>query len=110
MTAMFWRLRGVNNLSKKNRDREMNIVGHLSELRNRLMFTGFTFIIFFIIGFIYIKDIYQFFEQDIDFKLTITSPGDIIWIYLMLSGLIAIVATLPFLALQIWLFIKPGLT
>src|SRR5699024_2930480 len=88
----------------------MNIVGHLSELRNRLMFTALAFIIFFIIGFIYIEDIYHFFEQDIDFKLTVTSPGDIIWIYLMISGLIAIVATLPLLSLQIWLFIKPGLT
>src|SRR5699024_11392762 len=88
----------------------MNIVGHLSELRNRLMFTALAFIIFFIIGFIYIEDIYHYFEQYINFKLTVTSPGDIIWIYLMISGLITIVSTLPLLAIQIWLFIKPGLT
>lgn len=97
-------------MAKENLDKDMNIVGHLAELRNRLMVTGLLFIIFFIIGFIFIKDIYQFFEQDIDFKLTVTSPGDIIWIYLIMASLIAIIFTLPLLSLQIWLFIKPGLT
>ncbi|HLR70158.1 MAG TPA: twin-arginine translocase subunit TatC [Pseudogracilibacillus sp.] len=97
-------------MSVTNQEKEMNIVGHLSELRNRLIVTGIFFIVFFIIGFIFIKDIYNFFENDIDFKLTVTSPGDIIWIYFTIAGLIAIVATLPILSLQIWLFIKPGLT
>lgn len=97
-------------MAKENLDKDMNIVGHLAELRNRLMVTGLLFIIFFIIGFIFIKDIYHFFEQDIDFKLTVTSPGDIIWIYLIMASLIAIIFTLPLLSLQIWLFIKPGLT
>jgi len=97
-------------MSVTNQEKEMNIVGHLSELRNRLLVTGIFFIGFFILGFIFIKDIYYFFENDIDFKLTVTSPGDIIWIYFTIAGLIAIIATLPVLSLQIWLFIKPGLT
>src|SRR5690625_4534612 len=97
-------------MSVTNQEKEMNIVGHLSELRNRLLVTGIFFIGFFILGFIFIKDIYYFFENDVDFKLTITGPGDIIWIYFSIAGLIAIIATLPVLSLQIWLFIKPGLT
>lgn len=97
-------------MSTSENGKEMNIVGHLSELRNRLMITGVAFIGFFILGFIYIRDIYQFFEHDIGFQLTITSPGDIVWIYFSIAGLIAIVATLPVLSLQLWLFIKPGLT
>lgn len=95
---------------KKNKVRDMDVVAHLSELRKRLMLTAFIFIVFFIVAFVYVKDIYSLFEQGIDFKLTVTSPGDIIWIYLMISALIALVVTLPILALQIWLFIKPGLT
>lgn len=91
-------------------EKRMDIVGHLSELRNRLIVTGIFFIVFFIIGFIFIKDIYAFFESDFDFKLTVTSPGDIIWIYFTLAGLIAVVGTLPVLCLQLWLFIRPGLT
>jgi sec-independent protein translocase protein TatC len=74
------------------------------------MATGFFFILFFIVGFINIRDIYHFFEQDLDFKLTVTSPGDIIWIYFTMSGLVGLVATIPILALQIWLFVKPALT
>lgn len=97
-------------MSDTQTDKEMNIVGHLSELRNRLIITGLFFIIFFIIGFIYIKEIYGFFENDIDFQLTITSPGDIIRIYITIAGIIGIVGTLPVLCLQLWLFIKPALS
>lgn len=88
----------------------MNITDHLSELRSKLIKTAIFFIIAFIISFIYVKDIYYFFEKDIDFMLNITSPGDTIWIYFTISGLMAIVATIPILCFQIWLFVKPGLT
>src|SRR5699024_9749071 len=65
---------------------------------------------FLIIGFIYVKDIYSFFIKDVHFDLNITSPGDIIWIYFTMAGLVALIATIPIISLQIWLFIKPGLT
>src|SRR5699024_12457886 len=97
-------------MAKKNMSKDMNIVGHLSELRKRLMVTGLFFIIFFILGFILVKESYRFFVNDIDFKLTVTSPGDIVWMYLIMASLIAIIFTLPMLALQIWLYIKPRLT
>ncbi|AIF43623.1 twin-arginine translocase subunit TatC [Virgibacillus sp. SK37] len=91
-------------------DKEMNLTGHLSELRNRLIVTALFFLAFFIVGFIFVKDIYWFFVNDLDFKLTVISPGEIIWIHFTMAGLVAIAATLPLLALQVWLFIKPGLT
>lgn len=93
----------------KEKDSEMNLVGHLTELRNRIIVTIIFFIIFFIIGFIFIEDIYGFFEADIDFQLTVTGIADIIWIYISIAGILAIVGTLPILSLQLWLFIKPGL-
>lgn len=91
-------------------EKEMNVTGHLSELRNRLIVTALFFLAFFILGFVYIKDIYHFFEQDIPFTLAVTSPGEIIWIYFTLAGVIALVGTVPVFSLQLWLFIKPGLT
>lgn len=93
----------------KETEGEMNLVGHLTELRNRIIVTIIFFVIFFIIGFIFIQDIYGFFESDIDFKLTVTGIADIIWIYISIAGILAIVGTLPILSLQLWLFIKPGL-
>jgi sec-independent protein translocase protein TatC len=91
-------------------EKEMNLVGHLSELRNRLIVTAVFFVAFFITGFIFVEDIYYFFIKDLDFQLTILSPGEAIWLYFMMAGLVAITATLPLLAYQIWAFIKPGLT
>ncbi|WP_404452789.1 twin-arginine translocase subunit TatC [Virgibacillus necropolis] len=91
-------------------EKEMNVTGHLSELRNRLIVTAIFFVGFFIVGFIYVKEIYGFFVNDLDFTLNVTSPGDIIWIYFTMAGLVALIVTIPILCLQIWLFIKPGLT
>lgn len=38
-------------MSQDYQDKEMNLVGHLAELRNRLIVTGVFFVLFFIIGF-----------------------------------------------------------
>ncbi|MFD1040041.1 twin-arginine translocase subunit TatC [Virgibacillus byunsanensis] len=91
-------------------EKEMNLTGHLSELRNRLIVTAVFFLVFFIVGFIFVKDIYWFFVDDVDFKLTVISPAEIIWLHFTMAGLVAVVGIIPILALQVWLFIKPGLT
>ena len=94
---------------KRNKEKEMDLIGHLSELRNRLIVTAIFFIAFFVVGFIYIKDIYWFFVNDIDMELTAISPTEIIWIYFSMAGLVAIVGTVPILTYQVWAFVKPGL-
>lgn len=91
-------------------EKEMNLTGHLSELRNRIIVTAIFFILFFIGGLVFSKEIYIFFQNDIPFKLTVISPGEIIWIHFTLAAVVAIVGTLPIFALQVWLFVKPGLT
>ncbi|MBY7143535.1 twin-arginine translocase subunit TatC [Virgibacillus sp. NKC19-3] len=91
-------------------DKEMNLTGHLSELRNRLIVTVIFFVLFFIIGFIFVQDIYWFFVNDLDFDLVVISPGEIIWIYFSMAGMIALIGTIPILSFQVWAFIKPGLT
>src|SRR5690625_3672837 len=69
---------------------------------------GFFIICFFIV-FIVRVDIYWFSDSYIDFQLSVTGIADIIWIYISIAGILAIVGTLPILSLQLWLFIKPGL-
>ncbi|RDW22083.1 twin-arginine translocase subunit TatC [Oceanobacillus chungangensis] len=91
-------------------EKEMDFVGHLSELRNRLIVTAILFVILFIVGFIYVEEIYAFFVKDLEFKLTAIGPSEIIWIYFSMAGLIAIVGSIPVLTYQIWAFVKPGLT
>lgn len=93
------------------KDKEQNILEHLNELRKRIMITGIAFVVFFIVGFMYVKEIYQWFVRDFDksVKLIVLGPSDIVWIYFTIATVIAITATIPVLALQIWLFIRPAL-
>lgn len=90
-------------------DKELNLVEHLDELRNRLIISAVAFLVFFGIGFFYVKDIYNFFVRDLDVKLIVLGPSDIVWIYFMLATIIAVAGTIPVLATQIWLFVKPAL-
>ncbi len=88
----------------------MNFTGHLAELRNRIVVTAIIFIIFFIASYIFVEDIYRFFESHIDFKLTIIGVADVFWVWFTIAGIVALAATIPVLAFQLWMFIKPGLT
>lgn len=90
--------------------KEMNILEHLSELRKRLIITAVFFILFFIIGFFFAKDVYYFFKKDIDFPLHITGISDTLRIYIKIASIVAIAGTIPVLSLQLWLFVRPGLT
>jgi sec-independent protein translocase protein TatC len=88
-------------------DKELQLVDHLEELRKRIIISAIAFIVFFIVGFVYVTDIYKWFVKDL--KLMVLGPSDIIWIYFMISTVIAIAGTIPVLAVQIWLFVRPAL-
>ena len=90
-------------------DKELNIVDHLDELRTRLIVTVAAFIIFFVVGFIYVEEIYKFITKDLDVKLIVLGPSDIIWVYFMIAAVIAVAGTIPVLATQVWFFVKPAL-
>ncbi|MGN1401065.1 MAG: twin-arginine translocase subunit TatC [Bacillus sp. (in: firmicutes)] len=90
-------------------DKELNVVDHIGELRNRLIWTAVAFIGFFVFGWLFVEELYEWFVRDLDVKLLVLGPSEIIWVYVMLAGVMAIAGTIPFLALQIWLFIRPAL-
>lgn len=90
-------------------EKDMTLIEHLEELRKRLFITLGSLIVFFIIGSFYAKDLYEFFVKDIEDKLTILGPTDVLWVYLMIMTVFAVTCTIPVLALQIWLFVKPAL-
>ncbi|CEG27558.1 twin-arginine translocase subunit TatC [Bacillus sp. B-jedd] len=90
-------------------DKELNVVDHLDELRKRIIISGIAFVIFFIVGFYYVEDIYHWFVRDLDVKLIVLGPSDIVWVYFTLASLIAIAGTIPIVAIQLWLFVKPAL-
>ncbi|MDF2858297.1 MAG: twin-arginine translocation protein TatA, partial [Neobacillus sp.] len=90
-------------------DKELHLIDHLEELRKRLIFSLVAFFLFFIVGFIYVADIYKWFVKDLNVKLLVLGPSDIMWIYFMIATVVAIAGTIPVLATQIWLFVKPAL-
>ena len=95
---------------KETDEKVMDIVGHLSELRRRLLVTAVFFSASFLVGFVYVEEIYHFFVRDLEMTLITISPGEILWVYFSLAGLAALALTLPLLCYQIWAFVKPGLT
>lgn len=93
----------------KMTDKELNLIDHLDELRKRLIISVVAFLIFFVVGFMYVEEIYQWFVRDLEVKLVVLGPSDIIWVYFMIATVIALAGTIPVLALQIWIFVKPAL-
>lgn len=91
------------------KNHHMDLVGHFEELRKRLIFVLGTFILFFILSFIFVQDIYQWLVKDLEVKLAILGPSDILWVYLILSSVAAIAGTIPMAAYQTWLFVRPAL-
>lgn len=90
-------------------EKKLDVIEHLDELRKRLIISALAFLVFLIIGFIYVKDIYLFFMGNLDYKLIVLGPSDIMWIYFHIASLVAITGTIPVVAWQIWLFVRPAL-
>ncbi|PEY99229.1 twin-arginine translocase subunit TatC [Bacillus sp. AFS018417] len=90
--------------------KDILLIEHLEELRQRIIKTLLAFIVFLIATFIFVKDIYDWLVRDLDGKLAILGPSDILWVYMILSGVFAIAATIPVAAYQTWRFVAPALT
>ncbi|WP_420792379.1 twin-arginine translocase subunit TatC [Bacillus cereus] len=88
----------------------MKTVQHLEELRKRIIITLVAFLLFFILTFIYVQDIYHTLVKDLPFKLALLGPSDILLVYLTISAIAAGTVTIPVAAHQTWLFVRPALT
>jgi len=91
-------------------DKDMKLTGHLEEMRRRIIITLGAFLVALIAAFLYAKPIYAWLVRDMDGMLTVLGPTDILWVYLMISGVVAIAVTIPVAGGQIWAFVKPALT
>jgi sec-independent protein translocase protein TatC len=90
-------------------DKELQLVDHLDELRKRIIISAVAFVVFFIVGFSNMEKIYDWIVKDLNVKLIVLGPSDIIWVYFMIATVIAIAGTIPVLAIQLWMFVKPAL-
>ena len=101
-----------------NEDQEGGFISHLSELRKRLIHSFIFIILFFICCYVFAEHIYGFLvdpfakavkDDGTDRRLIFTALQETFLTYLKVSFFVAFFITFPFILIQIWKFIAPGL-
>lgn len=100
-------------MRKKNEKKEKNltIIGHLDELRKRLIYSSIvlisSIIVFYNFSETVVKHIVDI-APNINFVFI--APAELLMSYIKIAVIGGLVIAAPFLILQIWLFVSPGLT
>lgn len=98
-------------------DREMPLLDHLVELRNRLMYSAAALLIGFLVCYFFAEHIYAFlvrplariYEGQTGRRMIYTGLAEAFFTYLKVAFFAGAFITFPFIASQLWLFIAPGL-
>ena len=99
-------------------DKEGGFISHLAELRKRLINSFLFLIIFFIACFFFAEHLYGFLVEPFakavkddgsDRRLIFTALQETFLTYLKVSFFAAFFVTFPFILMQVWKFIAPGL-
>ncbi len=64
---------------------EQHLIGHLEEMRARIIRTLIAFLVSMAAAFIYVRDIYQWLVRDMDQMLVVLGPSDVMWVYFMIA-------------------------
>ena len=102
---------------KESADEAMPLVGHLIELRNRLMWAIAAFVVAFGICFYFAEHMYAFLvdplasllEERGHGRLIYTGLAEVFFTYLKISLYAALFLSFPIVAGQLWMFVAPGL-
>jgi sec-independent protein translocase protein TatC len=99
-------------------DAKMPLLDHLIELRQRLLWSAMSIIILFLFFYYFSENIYAFLVQPLaeimaetgrDRRLIFTAMHEAFFTYIKVAFFAAIFVAFPFIAMQIWMFIAPGL-
>jgi sec-independent protein translocase protein TatC len=98
-------------------DRQMPLLDHLIELRNRLMYACGAIFIGFLICYFFAEEIYDFLVQPLadiyqgqtGRRMIYTGLAEAFFTYVKVAFWAGAFLTFPFVATQLWLFIAPGL-
>ena len=105
-------------MTSKNNENKSSFVGHITELRSRLMSSFFFLIIAFVISYIFAEQIYSFLvkpysdaiiKNGLDRKLIFTALHEAFLTYLKVAFFSSFFITSPIILTQIWKFVAPGL-
>ena len=99
-------------------EKEGGFISHLTELRNRLIHSFIFLFVFFILGYFFAEHLYGFLVEPYaqavkndgtERRLIFTALQETFLTYLKVSFFAAFFVTSPFILIQIWKFIAPGL-
>lgn len=105
-------------------DREMPLLDHLIELRNRLLYSAVAVLLGFIVCYFFADEIYAFLtkplanvclkhtlgeDRPLCTRMIYTALHEAFFTYLKVAFFAGAFLTFPFVATQLWLFIAPGL-
>ena len=94
------------------RDGSMSLMGHLKELRGRIAVIFVVFIIAFIIGFFFIREIADYFLRMglvSGFNFVYLAPSELLTAYFGLSVITGLCVSAPIILYESWCFIAPAL-
>ena len=98
--------------------KQTSFVGHLTELRSRLVKSIIYLFVFFIICYIFSESIYNFLlapyadavkNDDLNRRMIFTALHETFIVYLKVAFFAAIFVTSPIILTQVWKFVAPGL-
>jgi len=90
----------------------MTFLEHLDELRKRIMHALISVVVTFVVSWIFREEVFGFLSMPIESvveKLVVIKPTEAFTIYLKVSFVAAVFLAAPYILLQVWLFIAPGL-
>ncbi|KPU45875.1 Sec-independent protein translocase protein TatC [Oxobacter pfennigii] len=92
-------------------DKKLTLVGHLQELRKRLVVVAIAIIAASSLSYYYIEIfVDELLKLGSQLEFIYLSPPELFMAYIKLAIIIGITVSMPIVFMEVWLFIKPGLT
>ncbi|CAM5206914.1 Sec-independent protein translocase protein TatC OS=Ureibacillus acetophenoni OX=614649 GN=tatC PE=3 SV=1 [Ureibacillus acetophenoni] len=93
--------------------KELTVIEHIEELRNRLVVCAVIFVLSLFVGFYFAEPVIKFIQyrsiESEQLTLNAFNVTDPLAVYLQVTFLISLVITSPVILYQLWAFITPGL-
>lgn len=97
-------------MTRKTLNEDLTLVGHLSELRKRIIYIGMSLIVFSLGSYYFAEKIAEnIIKRAPDMKFIYISPSELMLSYIRIAVFCGFIISLPIIFTQIWLFISPGI-
>lgn len=95
---------------KKSSNTDLTLIGHLSEVRKRIIISFLSVIVFTLVSYNFADVIARdIISKSNDMQFVYLSPSELMLCYIRIALICGVVLAAPIILSQIWLFISPGL-